>query len=115
MSSTNLPSINQTPRTYRGLLDFLRREIFVKSKLKDKRYKGKIYNYSESKDENEFIIELIDQNLLKYSMTGFGSGIKVGDFVAIDEKNLIKYQVEDIDYFFEPPDMWIAIVKECKR
>jgi hypothetical protein len=115
MSSTNLPSIHQTPRTYTGLLDFFRRKFFAKSKPKDKRNKGRVYNYSESKNEKEFIIELIDQTLLKYGMTGFGSGIKVGDFIVIDEKSLIKYQVEDIDYFLDPSDMWIAIVKEYRH
>ncbi|WP_339381337.1 hypothetical protein [Brasilonema sp. UFV-L1] len=46
-------------------------------------------------------------------MTGQGKGVKRGDYIILrDSSNACRYQVEDIDYYSEPPDMWIALLQK---
>ncbi|WP_246275585.1 hypothetical protein [Brasilonema bromeliae] len=46
-------------------------------------------------------------------MTGQGTGIKRGDYIILcHSSRTCRYQVEDIDYYSEPPNMWIALLQE---
>ncbi|MEI2581633.1 hypothetical protein [Scytonema sp. PRP1] len=46
-------------------------------------------------------------------MTGQGKGIKRGDYIILcNGSQSCRYQVEEIDYYSEPPDMWIALLND---
>lgn len=46
-------------------------------------------------------------------MTGIGKGIKPGDYLILQrDSELCRYQVEEIDYYSDPPDMWMALLKK---
>jgi hypothetical protein len=46
-------------------------------------------------------------------MTSFGAGIKIDDFIIVDKMNSATYQVVNIDYYLNPSDMWIAVLRKC--
>lgn len=108
--------MTQTLKTFRGLFDFLQRDNPQPFKLKDKQRKALVYRYPKSNHGNEFVLELMDESLSKYYMTGFGAGIKIGDFIVIEDRDVTAtYQVENIDYYLEPSDMWIALLQKCSH
>ncbi|WP_331280993.1 hypothetical protein [Fischerella sp. PCC 9605] len=46
-------------------------------------------------------------------MTAQRRGIKRGDWIILrDDRYSYRYQVEEIDYYAEPPDMWIALLNQ---
>jgi hypothetical protein len=45
-------------------------------------------------------------------MTGQGKGIKPNDYILLQLESISRcYQVEVIDYYSQPSDMWIALLK----
>lgn len=45
-------------------------------------------------------------------MTGQKKGLKQGDYLIVrDGSSLCRYQIEEIDYYCNPSDMWIALLK----
>ncbi|MBW4691181.1 MAG: hypothetical protein KME27_05375 [Lyngbya sp. HA4199-MV5] len=45
-------------------------------------------------------------------MTGQGKGIKPDDYILLQLEAAPQcYQVEIIDYYSQPPDMWVALLK----
>ncbi len=57
----------------------------------------------------DYVFELAEEDKKAY-ITGQGRGIKPGDSIILDD-DAGKYQVEKIDYYSNPSDMWIALVK----
>ncbi|QFS42994.1 hypothetical protein GXM_00467 [Nostoc sphaeroides CCNUC1] len=46
-------------------------------------------------------------------MTGIGKGIKPRDRIVLRQGcESSQYQVEEIDYYSDPSDMWIALLKQ---
>lgn len=44
-----------------------------------------------------------------YYMTSQRPGVLIGDYIGINHpKGMTTYQVKEIDYYEEPPDMWMA-------
>jgi hypothetical protein len=49
-------------------------------------------------------------------MTGWGPGIREGDFLLLDNRGRSsRYSVETISYYVDPPDMWQARVAFAPR
>lgn len=118
MSSINFPDLDQTLNSLRRLFDLFQEEFFYKIELKYKRYKQrkvKFHRYTTSEFNEAYVLESIDKDLLTYCMTGFRTGIKIGDFIVTDKINHTMYQVVNIDYYFDPSDMWIALLQECNH
>jgi hypothetical protein len=118
MSSINLPVLPRTLTSFRRLVDLFKEKIFYRTESKNKPYKNlrvKFYGDITSEYGESFVLEPINEELSVYCMTGFGSGIKVNDFIAIDKTNLTTYQVVNIDYYLDPSDMWIALLQKCDR
>ncbi len=70
----------------------------------------KTYDYTEFVCGRDYVFEPVD-NMTKGYMTGYGKGIKCGDYIMLrngSDSNL--YQVEEIDYYSEPSDMWMALL-----
>lgn len=73
---------------------------------------SKTYDYTQYVSGRDYIFESID-NQAKGYMTGLRTGIQRGDYIILcNSSNTCRYQVEDIDYYSEPPDMWIALLQE---
>lgn len=63
------------------------------------------HNYTNLKCGEDFTLELANDGITG-DMTGQGN-IKVGDYITISPH---KYQVIEVEYYSEPPDMWRAKV-----
>lgn len=74
--------------------------------------KQRVHDYSPFKSGQDYAFELIESGTKGY-MTGQARGVEVGDYILIrEESGLSQYQVEQIDYYMSPPDMWIALLKK---
>lgn len=79
---------------------------FFVRKPKSKLYKT--YDYTDQLGNFNYVFEPIDNHALGY-MTGYGKGVKIGDRIILqDADDIYTYQVGQIDYYLDPPDMWIA-------
>jgi hypothetical protein len=78
-------------------------------KLKENNRRPKIYTYTKSSDSYSLVLEAINGSSLKYYMTAYGAGIRAGDFIVISDPEFsVTFNVENIDYYLDPPDLWIA-------
>ncbi|NEQ19655.1 MAG: hypothetical protein F6K28_08885 [Microcoleus sp. SIO2G3] len=79
---------------------------------KTKHSQTKTYDYTQYVGGRDYVLEPID-NQAKGYMTGQGKGIKRGDYIILyNGSKSCRYQVEEIDYYSEPPDMWIALLEK---
>jgi hypothetical protein len=112
MSSADMSPLNQTLDYFRGLVSFFQGHDshgFGKSIKKSDHSRARVHRYLKTFDSNEFALDPVGKNALEFSMTGFGADIKQGDFIVINDKpSTISYKVESIDYYLDPPDMWMA-------
>lgn len=69
--------------------------------------KPRIHNFTVQVEGANFVLEAIDGGRIQ--MTGYGKGIKRGDYIILS-KDKIRYRVEAIDYYADPPDIWTAIL-----
>ncbi len=77
-------------------------------------FKAKVHCYFENGHEQAFILESVGASSWKYVMTAFGADIKIGDFIVINNQGSSStYKVEQIDYYLEPADMWMASLVKC--
>jgi hypothetical protein len=98
---------------FRGLFPFFQGSPAYSVKLsKCKQYK--VHAYRNPRNSTTFVLEPSKEDPLKCCMTGFGVDIKTGDFIVIEDRNLsMAYKVENIDYYLDPPDLWMALLIEC--
>ncbi|HEY9596217.1 MAG TPA: hypothetical protein V6D33_00925 [Cyanophyceae cyanobacterium] len=74
--------------------------------------KQRVYDYSPCKSGKDYAFDRIESGTKGY-MTGQCRGVKIGDYILLkEESGLSQYQVEQIDYYLSPPDMWIALLKK---
>ncbi|MBW4630358.1 MAG: hypothetical protein KME30_00180 [Iphinoe sp. HA4291-MV1] len=86
--------------------------LLGKTLSKTKKLQSKTYDYTQYVNGHDYVFESVD-NQTKGYMTGQGRGIKRGDYIILcDGSNAIRYQIEEIDYYSDPPDMWIALLQE---
>ncbi|BAY22592.1 hypothetical protein NIES2100_23550 [Calothrix sp. NIES-2100] len=73
--------------------------------------KERIHDYSKLIEGQDYIFEPL-QGVGGY-MTATGKGIKPRDYIILQSayKNY-RYQVEEIEYYADPSDMWIALLKQ---
>lgn len=78
---------------------------------KPKAKKQKTYDYTRQIRGQDYVFEQVENDTKGY-MTGQGKGIAVGDFITLqDGAEVCCYQVEQIDYYANPSDMWTAVLK----
>lgn len=95
-----------------NFLDWLSTISFSGNKSKPQ---PKIHDYSHSVDGSDYILESLPESL-KVCMTGFGKGIKPNDYIMLQKGcESDYYQVEEINYYADPSDMWIALLHQCKH
>jgi hypothetical protein len=75
---------------------------------------GKVHHYQLVDLGVEFVFEPDRDNYGYQLMTAQRSGVKCGDRIAFHDASGQKdYRVADIEYYCEPPDMWIAKLWLC--
>ncbi|MEH2395574.1 MAG: hypothetical protein V7K21_29275 [Nostoc sp.] len=74
--------------------------------------KNKIHDYSQQVWGSDYVFERLNEGMIGY-MTGIGKGVKLRDRIILRQDcESYQYQVEEIDYYSEPSDMWIALLKQ---
>ncbi|NJM67342.1 MAG: hypothetical protein HC851_17535 [Acaryochloris sp. RU_4_1] len=76
-------------------------------------YSYRTYHYNFDELGQSFVINEIEGTSGCYHMTAQGPRVKLGDSIEIRQlERTSKYQVNDIEYYGEPSDMWIALLRE---
>ncbi len=90
---------------FNHIADFSIKVIAIK---KDLKRQPKTHDYTQYSSNHDYIFEIAEREKCGY-MTGQGRGINPGDYLILSSgSNTCRYQVESIDYYSNPPDMWIA-------
>jgi MioC protein len=83
--------------------------------LRSVRRKSRTHDYSLFVWGDDYIFEPIEEGSRGY-MTGRGQGIEGGDCLILSNGfDSCRYRVEKINYYSNPPDMWIALLKLADR
>ncbi len=70
--------------------------------------RGKVHDYAKAHRGEEYLFEEEHGDNLAY-MTGHGGAIVAGDWLLLNRNGqTIAYQVQTIDYYAFPAEMWIA-------
>lgn len=93
-------------------LSFFSKLALVNFPAKELKQKNKIHDYSQQAWGNDYVFERLNEGMIGY-MTGIGKGIKSCDRIILRQGcESYQYQVEEIDYYSDPSDMWIALLKQ---
>ncbi|MBG1271847.1 hypothetical protein [Nostoc sp. WHI] len=91
---------------------FLNKLVLPSSPANQLKQKNKIHDYSQQVWGSDYVFERLNGGILGY-MTGVGKGIKPSDRIILRQGHeSYQYQVEEIDYYSDPSDMWIALLKQ---
>jgi hypothetical protein len=97
----------------RGFLPFFQSKYAYSVKSKCRQFK--IHTYRNPENSTTFVLEPSKDDPLNYYMTGYGVDVKKGDFIVIEDDNsLMTYKVDCIDYYLDPPDLWMASLIEYR-
>lgn len=78
----------------------------------ESKQKNKIHDYSQLVRGKDYVFEPLHGGLGGY-MTAVGKGIKPCDYIILQHGcQNYRYKVEEIDYYSDPSDMWIALLKQ---
>jgi hypothetical protein len=71
--------------------------------------RAKVHHYKLTDVGMEFVLEPLPENQSYRLMTAQKFGVSCGDYIALhDTSGITEYRVSDIEYYSDPPDMWIA-------
>jgi len=74
---------------------------------------GGTHDYTHYVCGIEYVFESVN-NFSKGYMTAQGRGVKRGDYILLKmDQATVRYQVETIDYYSNPSDMWCATLTRC--
>ncbi|MDZ8024982.1 MAG: hypothetical protein RMY36_022935 [Nostoc sp. SerVER01] len=91
---------------------FFNKLPLLASSLKELTQHYKIHDYSQQIWGSDYIFERVNEGTIGY-MTGVGNGIKASDRIILRKgSESYQYQIEEIDYYSYPSDMWIALLKQ---
>jgi hypothetical protein len=73
---------------------------------------NKTHRYIRQVSGEHYAIEAVEGD--RFSMTAYGEGIKPGDYLLLTENSqIVRYQIEQIDYYADPPDLWVGLLIKC--
>ncbi len=73
--------------------------------------KAQVYDYTKFISGQDYIFE-VKEDGIKGFMTAQFSGVQSGDYIILSHGSYSRqYQVEEIDYYSEPADMWMALLR----
>ncbi|MDF5738168.1 MULTISPECIES: hypothetical protein [unclassified Nostoc] len=91
---------------------FLNKIALVSSPATELKKKHKIHDYSQQLWGSDYVFERLNEGTIGY-MTGIGKSIKPGERIILRQgSESYQYQVEEIDYYSDPSNMWIALLKQ---
>ena len=73
----------------------------------------KDHDFTQQEPGYDYILEVADEDSEHkgFYMTGQRLGINPDDIVILqDGPDQVRYKVESIDYYLDPPDMWLAFL-----
>jgi len=77
--------------------------------------KPKLYDYTSNNCQDTYVFEALNGGEKGY-MTGQGQGVKCGDYILLpDRSGSCRYQVDTIEYYSNPPNMWTALLQKCPQ
>ena len=83
---------------------------FILKKLK--LHKNKTHDFTELVYGSDYAFEVAEDPSKAY-MTAQRRGVKTDDYIVLlIGSEYWRYQVEQIDYYSNPPDMWMALIKK---
>ena len=81
-----------------------------------KSQRNQTYDYTDCVRGRDYVFEVLDNDCNAGYMSARWKNIKCGSYVILaNESHIEKYQVEEIDYYSEPSDMWIALLRRVKE
>ncbi len=73
---------------------------------------NRTYDYTQYTSGRDYFFELLDGGRTA-CMTAEGNYPKSGDRILLNyDSKTYEYQIEEIDYYSNPPDMWMALLKQ---
>ena len=88
---------------------FLSLRDFILDKLKLHKYKT--HDFTKCVPGTDYVFEVAE--ITTAYMTARGKGVKPLDYIILQiGSESYRYQVEQIDYYSNPPDMWMALIKK---
>ena len=76
----------------------------------------KVHDYTRSIYGVDYFFEVVNQDRQKGYMTAQKKGVEVGDRIVLIEKGIVvKYRVQELNYYASPSDMWIALLVKVDR
>ncbi|MBH8576849.1 hypothetical protein I8752_28460 [Nostocaceae cyanobacterium CENA369] len=83
----------------------------VKQPINKSHKNYKIHDYSRLVRGKDYVFEFLTEGT-EAQMTGIGKGLKAQDYIILKHGSLTcRYQIVQIDYYSEPSDMWMALLK----
>lgn len=71
----------------------------------------KTFHHHPDDVNQEFVIDSIEDKPGFYQITAQGPRVKPGESIEIEQfGQYLTYQVDNIEYYTEPSDMWMAIL-----
>jgi MioC protein len=91
-----------------SLTDFLLKKLVTRNKLKQQ---YKVHDYTQKYYNESYCFDSMDGDSWGY-MTAQQHGVSKGDRILIvKDSRILQYEVEEIDYYANPSDMWIALLR----
>jgi hypothetical protein len=75
-----------------------------------------MHDYTNLVGGRDYVLNISNLRLehKEYYMTGYGKGIKPRDYILLENScGITKYQIKQIEYYHNPPDLWIALLTQC--
>jgi hypothetical protein len=74
------------------------------------------HDYTEGTWGHDYTIRAVIDGGRRLLLTGWGEGVRRGDFILLDNKGRsTRYRIDAIEYDRDPPDMWKATVSFAPR
>lgn len=90
---------------------FLSLRDFILNKLRQQKHK--IHDFTEYVRGSDYVFEVAPEDVTTAYMTARGTGVQIGDYIVLQiNSESRQYQVEEIDYYSNPSDMWMALIKK---
>jgi MioC protein len=76
----------------------------------------RIYDYSQAVPGVDYVFDKLSEKDSSGYMTSQKSGVKQGEQILLTQNGTTrKYQIQELDYYSSPSDMWIALLTEPKN
>jgi hypothetical protein len=77
---------------------------------------SRLHDYTNFVGGRDYVLDISNSGLehKEYYMTGYGRGIKQCDYILLKSAcGVAKYKVKQVEYYHNPPDLWIALLTHC--